>query len=153
MMKEVGVACLFLLLVAGCSQAPEAALLDAARMVRTIAASGQSRRVKVSTKTQVAKSRLLYAPLDPIATLDSVQKVALLERIEQRLVIRAFLKMAHEPAETIGTGIFLPDKLTRDFHCPHSLSELLITGEAASSGQWTAGKISAVRTDCCIKAP
>lgn len=75
------------------------------------------------------------------------------ERIEQRLVVGAFLKMAHEPAETIGTGIFLPDKLTRDIHCPHSLSELLITGEAASSGQWTAGKISAVRTDCCIKAP
>jgi TldD protein len=61
----------------------EAALLDAARTVRTIAASGQSRRVKVSTQTQVAKSRLLYAPLDPIATLDSTQKVELLERIER----------------------------------------------------------------------
>jgi TldD protein len=61
----------------------EAALLDAARTVRTIAASGQSRRVKVSNKTQVAKSRLLYAPLDPIATLDSTQKVELLERIER----------------------------------------------------------------------
>ena len=61
----------------------EAALLDAARTVRTIAASGQSRRVKVSNKTLVAKSRLLYAPLDPIATLDSTQKVELLERIER----------------------------------------------------------------------
>ena len=61
----------------------EAALLDAARTVRTIAAAGQSRRVKVGRATQVAKSRLLYAPLDPIATLDSTQKVALLERIEK----------------------------------------------------------------------
>ena len=26
-------------------------------------------------------------------------------------------------------------------------------GEAASSGQWTAGKISAARTACCSKAP
>ncbi|HSI48195.1 MAG TPA: metalloprotease TldD [Ideonella sp.] len=61
----------------------EAALLDAARTVRSIAAAGQSRRVKLDRKPQVAKSRLLYAPLDPIATLDSTQKVALLERVEK----------------------------------------------------------------------
>jgi TldD protein len=61
----------------------EAALQDAARTVRSIAAAGQSRRVKVGRATNVAKSRLLYAPLDPIATLDSTQKVALLEKVEQ----------------------------------------------------------------------
>jgi TldD protein len=61
----------------------EAALLDAARTVRSIAAAGQSRRIKVDRPTHVAKSRLLYAPLDPIATLDSTQKVALLERMEK----------------------------------------------------------------------
>ncbi|HSI58919.1 MAG TPA: metalloprotease TldD [Ideonella sp.] len=61
----------------------EAALLDAARTVRTIAAAGQSRRVKIGTKTQMARSRTLYAPMDPIATLDSTQKVALLEKIEK----------------------------------------------------------------------
>ncbi|MEY8878227.1 MAG: metalloprotease TldD [Leptothrix sp. (in: b-proteobacteria)] len=61
----------------------EEALLDAARTVRSIAAAGQSRRVKVDTKQAVAPSRVLYAPMDPIATLDSTQKVALLERIEQ----------------------------------------------------------------------
>ncbi|GAA0743925.1 metalloprotease TldD [Ideonella azotifigens] len=61
----------------------EAALLDAARTVRSIAAAGQSRRVKLDRKPQIAKSRLLYAPLDPIATLDSTQKVALLERVER----------------------------------------------------------------------
>ncbi|MFM2056588.1 MAG: metalloprotease TldD, partial [Pseudomonadota bacterium] len=61
----------------------EEALLDAARTVRSIAAAGQSRRVKVNAKQAVAPSRVLYAPMDPIATLDSTQKVALLERIEQ----------------------------------------------------------------------
>ncbi|WKB51225.1 metalloprotease TldD [Eleftheria terrae] len=59
------------------------ALLDAARTVRTIAASGQSRRVKVGGPAQVAGSRTLYGPMDPIATLDSTQKVALLERVEK----------------------------------------------------------------------
>src|SRR5882762_5197833 len=61
----------------------EAALMDAARTVRTIAANGQSRKVKVGVKQHVAKSRLLYAPMDPIATLDSTQKVALLEKVEK----------------------------------------------------------------------
>ncbi|WP_157267496.1 metalloprotease TldD [Azohydromonas aeria] len=62
----------------------EAALLDAARTVRSIAAAGQSRRVKVPAATSVAGSRALYAPTDPIGTLDSAQKVALLEKVEQR---------------------------------------------------------------------
>lgn len=62
----------------------EAALLDAARTVRTIAASGQSRRVKVGrSQPTIAPSRVLYAPMDPIATLDSTQKVALLEKVER----------------------------------------------------------------------
>jgi TldD protein len=51
--------------------------------VRSIASAGQSKRVKLKNSTSVAKSRLLYAPLDPIATLDSTQKVSLLERIEK----------------------------------------------------------------------
>ena len=62
----------------------EAALLDAARTVRTIAAAGQSRRVKVQRAADAcAGSRVLYAPIDPIATLDSTQKVALLEKVEK----------------------------------------------------------------------
>ncbi|MEY2653611.1 MAG: hypothetical protein RLZZ524_639 [Pseudomonadota bacterium] len=61
----------------------EAALLDAARTVRSIAAAGQSRRVKVDTPQQVAASRSLYPGMDPIATLDSAAKVALLERVER----------------------------------------------------------------------
>ena len=66
----------------------EAALMDAAMTVRTIAAAGQSRKVKIDTKQKVvgpklALSRVLYAPMDPIATLDSTQKVALLEKVEK----------------------------------------------------------------------
>jgi TldD protein len=62
----------------------EAALMDAAQTVRTIAAAGQSRRVKITgRKHTIARTRSLYAPTDPIATLDSTQKVALLEKVEQ----------------------------------------------------------------------
>ena len=60
-----------------------ASLLDAARTVRSIAAAGQSKRVKVGRAVKAAPSHRLYALTDPIATLDSLQKVALLERIEQ----------------------------------------------------------------------
>jgi len=61
----------------------EASLLDAARTVRTIAAAGQSRRVKLDRAPKVAGSRALYLPTDPIGTLDSAQKVALLEKVER----------------------------------------------------------------------
>ena len=61
----------------------EAALLDAARTVRSIAAAGQSRRVKIARPPKVARSHSLYLPTDPIGTLDSTQKVALLEKIEK----------------------------------------------------------------------
>jgi len=61
----------------------EASLLDAARTVRTIAAAGQTRRVRVSPKLKVAASRALYVGADPIGTLDSTAKVALLERLEK----------------------------------------------------------------------
>jgi len=60
-----------------------ASLLDAARTVRTIATAGQNKRVKLARAPKVAASRVLYAPTDPIATLDSAQKVALLERMEK----------------------------------------------------------------------
>jgi TldD protein len=59
------------------------ALMDAARTVRTIAAAGQNKRVKLERTPRVAAMRTLYAPTDPIASLDSTQKVALLERVEK----------------------------------------------------------------------
>ncbi|TAK79949.1 MAG: metalloprotease TldD [Aquabacterium sp.] len=62
------------------------ALLDAARTVRTIASEGASRSVKVPAAggaPRLAEGRLLYPAMDPIATLDSAAKVALLERIER----------------------------------------------------------------------
>ncbi len=57
-------------------------LLDAARTVRTISGAGQSRRVRTPA-AKVAKSRSLYDGIDPIATLDSTAKVALLEQVER----------------------------------------------------------------------
>ena len=61
----------------------EAALLDAARTVRSIAAAGQNKRVKLARSPRIATSRALYQPTDPIGSLDSAQKVALLEKIEK----------------------------------------------------------------------
>ncbi len=61
----------------------EEALLDAARTVRTIAAAGQDKRVKLARAPRVAASRVLYAPTDPIGSLDSTQKVALLGKVEK----------------------------------------------------------------------
>ena len=60
----------------------EASLMDAARTVRTIAAASKGARVKVPSR-RVASSRSLYRDLDPIASLDSTQKVALLGRVEK----------------------------------------------------------------------
>ncbi len=60
----------------------EAALLDAARTVRTISGAAQTRRVGVS-KPKMARSRSLYPDQDPISTLDSATKVALLGKVEK----------------------------------------------------------------------
>jgi TldD protein len=60
-----------------------ASLMDAARTVRTIAAAGQHKKVKLARPARVAGSRVLYAPTDPIGSMDSAQKVALLERVEK----------------------------------------------------------------------
>jgi TldD protein len=60
----------------------EAALLDAARTVRTISQAASQRRISVS-KPKIARSRSLYPDQDPIATIDSAAKVALLGRVEK----------------------------------------------------------------------
>jgi TldD protein len=59
----------------------EASLLDAARTVRSISAVAQKGRARVATK-RIAKARSLYTPTDPISTLDSATKVALLGKVE-----------------------------------------------------------------------
>ena len=61
----------------------EASLMDAARTVRSIAGSRGQGRVALP-RHRVASSRVLYPGLDPIGTLDSTAKVALLEKVEQR---------------------------------------------------------------------
>jgi TldD protein len=60
----------------------EASLLDAAHTVRTIGAAAQARRVKTATK-KIAGGRALYPGTDPISTLDSTTKVALLGKVEK----------------------------------------------------------------------
>jgi len=60
----------------------KASLLDAARTVRTIGAAAKGGRVKVAAR-KVAPGRTLYGGLDPIASLNSTEKVELLGRVEQ----------------------------------------------------------------------
>jgi TldD protein len=60
----------------------EASLLDAARTVRSISSAAQTCRAKVAAP-KVSRSRSLYPGVDPIATLDSTTKVALLGKVEK----------------------------------------------------------------------
>jgi TldD protein len=60
----------------------EASLLDAARTVRTISSAAQKGRIKVASP-KIAKARSLYNGVDPISTLDSAAKVALLGKVEK----------------------------------------------------------------------
>ncbi len=60
----------------------EASLLDAARTVRAISVAAKSAKAK-ATSHKVASGRTLYKDLDPIATLDSAAKVALLGKVEK----------------------------------------------------------------------
>jgi TldD protein len=59
-----------------------ASLLDAARTVRTISSVAQKGRIKVASP-KIAKARSLYNGVDPISTLDSAAKVALLGKVEK----------------------------------------------------------------------
>jgi len=60
----------------------EASLLDAARTVRTISSAAQKGRTKVAS-AKIARARSLYNGVDPISTLDSAAKVALLGKVEK----------------------------------------------------------------------
>jgi TldD protein len=58
------------------------ALQDAAKATRAIAAAGQARRVKTpATRSNVVP---LYKDIDPIGSLESSRKVALLEKLEKK---------------------------------------------------------------------
>ena len=57
-------------------------LLDAAKTVRSIASKNQTGRARIASK-KIANSRQLYAGIDPIDTLGSSAKVALLEKVEK----------------------------------------------------------------------
>ena len=60
----------------------EASLLDAARTVRSISVADKVGRARIASK-KIANSRSLYPHIDPIASMDSTDKVRLLERAEQ----------------------------------------------------------------------
>ena len=60
----------------------KASLMDAARTVRTIAAAGEQRRVKVP-RTRLAGMRTLYPTVDPILGRDSDAKIAMLQTVER----------------------------------------------------------------------
>ena len=59
------------------------ALLNASRSVREIGRQGQSRQVPSSLRSKTL-GRTLYAPIDPLATLDAIEKVQLLECLEKK---------------------------------------------------------------------
>jgi TldD protein len=59
-----------------------ASLLDAAETVRSIGAAGGGKAARTGTK-KIASARKLYGSTDPISTLDSTTKVALLEKVEK----------------------------------------------------------------------
>ncbi|MFN7834359.1 MAG: metalloprotease TldD [Burkholderiaceae bacterium] len=59
-----------------------APLLSAAHAVRAIARQGRSLKHKINVNLRSQAGRRLYAPFNPIPTLDSAAKVALLERLE-----------------------------------------------------------------------
>ncbi|MBP8746604.1 MAG: metalloprotease TldD, partial [Brachymonas sp.] len=70
----------------------QAALMDAVRNVRTIGcangtacstAKGSKRQAATPAKERTAAARNLYAAFNPIISLDSAAKVALLERVEK----------------------------------------------------------------------
>ncbi|MDR1367295.1 MAG: metalloprotease TldD, partial [Candidatus Accumulibacter sp.] len=59
-------------------------IADAASAVRAISAAGQDVRIKTTSKLKFSKSarRELYAPIDPLPSLDAESKVGLLEKLE-----------------------------------------------------------------------
>jgi TldD protein len=60
----------------------EASLMDAAQTVRAIAQANQNKKAKVAPH-KIAGMRSLYPSLDPISSLNSTDKVQLLEKVEQ----------------------------------------------------------------------
>ena len=60
------------------------ALEDAARATRAIASAGQVRRVKSNALAKKGPVVPLYRDIDPIGSLESAAKVALLERLERK---------------------------------------------------------------------
>ncbi len=89
------------------------ALMAAARATRGIARSGAgrvrvggkastSRAASATSSTALSMRSVLYAPLDPLASMDPVEKIALLERLE-RLARARDPRVTHVMANLAGT--------------------------------------------------
>lgn len=59
------------------------ALLNSARSVREIARQGQSKQTRTPVQSPT-QGRALYAPMDPLSSMQASDKVKLLERLEQK---------------------------------------------------------------------
>ncbi|HEU4621664.1 MAG TPA: metalloprotease TldD [Burkholderiaceae bacterium] len=77
------------------------AIRSAAEATRTIARAGANQRVKVTSPFTHTASRDLYQGFDPLATLSSDKKVALLERIE-RMALAMDPRVVRVVAQLVG---------------------------------------------------
>ena len=80
------------------------ALMTAARATRGIARSGVSRKTgkPIARAKARAAREALYAPMDPLATMEPAEKIALLERLEQLARARD-PRITHVMANLAGT--------------------------------------------------
>ncbi len=128
------------------------ALLAAARAARGIARAGGGRGGRVATKPAVATAasqarRALYAPMDPLATMDPNAKIALLERLERAArardprVSRSWRRSpaTYEVVMVAASSRFAPDVLAADIRPLVRLSLTVIAEEGGRREQGFAG--------------
>ncbi len=101
------------------------ALFAAARAARGIARSGSAKGGRIAAKpvgSKPAARHALYAPMDPLATMDPHAKIALLERMERAARARdprvkqvmASLAGTYEVVMVAASSRFAPDVLAAD---------------------------------------
>ncbi len=128
------------------------ALMAAARAARGIARSGGKgvRRVVAGPASSIASPdirRALYAPMDPLATMDPNAKIALLERLERAARARdprvkqvmANLAGTYEVVMVAASSRFAPDVLAADIRPLVRLSLTVIAEEGGRREQGFAG--------------
>ena len=125
------------------------ALMAAARAVRGIARQGahRSRGQQVASRAASKPRPALYGPLDPLATLASTDKIALLENIERRarardprvVQVMANLSGVHEIVMVAAASRFGEDVLAADIRPLVRLSLTVICEQDGRREQGYAG--------------